>query len=132
LHSNHFGGEGINLIKFTKMKRNYFLPFACLLLLFAACRKETIPTDLPDCIRAKIEAIDQEGHFSPVAEVWKWEVNNEVYYYVSNNCCDRFNELFDPACNRICAPDGGITGNGDGICPNWQATIQKTLVWRDS
>jgi hypothetical protein len=31
-------------------------------------------------------------------------------------CCDRFNHLYDRAGNRICAPSGGITGQGDGKC----------------
>jgi hypothetical protein len=31
-------------------------------------------------------------------------------------CCDRFNYLYDRQGNRICAPTGGLTGNGDGRC----------------
>lgn len=40
--------------------------------------------------------------------------------------------LFDENCNRICAPDGGKTGKGDGKCPDFfEKRTDEKLVWKD-
>jgi len=54
-----------------------------------------------------------------------------VFYYITSDCCDQFNYLYDDKCNLICAPDGGLSGMGNGKCPNFNGQIEKTLVWLD-
>jgi len=44
-------------------------------------------------------------------------IYGDVYYYLPSPCCDIYNFLYDSDGNYLCAPDGGITGRGDGTCP---------------
>jgi len=44
---------------------------------------------------------------------------------------EEFNFLYDDNCKKVCAPDGGFSGAGNGNCPDFQGTIERTLVWED-
>jgi hypothetical protein len=87
-----------------------------ILLLASACSRPEVPPGTPPCVRSLIRSLERR-HISPPASVWRWEIEGESYYYVPPQCCDMPSELYDSDCNRICAPDGGITGQGDGRCP---------------
>lgn len=86
---------------------------------------------MPNCVERKIKKIKKEKVQNPPAKVWEWKVNGETYYYITSDCCDQFNYLYDDKCNEICAPDGGFSGSGDGKCPQFNGPIEKTLVWED-
>ena len=59
--------------------------------------------------------------------------NIENGYYVPPQCCDQFSTLYDADGAVICAPDGGITGRGDGKCPDFfQSRTNEKLFWEDS
>ncbi len=108
--------------------------FACLLmvcLLAGACRKVEIEGAVPDCVKAKIRKIKQERVQSPPAQVDRIEVDGKTYYGFSDGCCDMFYELYDEDCRYVCAPSGGLTGQGDGQCPIWNGVKETTLVWKD-
>lgn len=116
------------------IKRNRILAIVFLLLAnsFFGCEDNNDgDNELPKCVMDKIENIKSQQVWSPPAEVWKWEVDGDVYYYFTSNCCDQFNILYNQDCKRVCAPDGGFTGSGDGMCPDFQGEIKKTLVWKD-
>ena len=93
--------------------------------------KSDLDIDVPACIESKIIAIQNNSVTNPPTEVWRWVDNNKVYYYITSDCCDQFNLLYDTQCNLICAPDGGFSGQGDGNCPTFSNNISKTLVWID-
>lgn len=42
--------------------------------------------------------------------------NGKPAYVISSPCCDQFNYMYDADGQRICAPSGGFTGQGDGRC----------------
>jgi hypothetical protein len=46
-------------------------------------------------------------------------------------CCDKFNIVFDSACNILGYPDGGYAGRGDGKMTDFfkEATDEK-VVWK--
>jgi len=113
----------------NKIKRALIL--LGILVLTINCENSESDSEYPNCIETKINELKNSPVQNPPAEVWKWEVNNEVYYYVTSDCCDQFNILYNENCVSVCAPDGGITGNGDGNCPEFNNTIEKTLVWKD-
>lgn len=105
-----------------------------LLLLFGmlwSCDKQDIEKAIPDCVVEKIEAIKAQPVYSPPGSVWEWKVDGKTYYYVTSDCCDQFNFLYDDECQEVCAPDGGFTGEGDGNCPEFNGQIEKTLIWED-
>lgn len=104
-----------------------------LLVLGWHCSKE-IKTDLPACIQQKIEALKGKPKANPPAEVWEYrnQASGQSYYLFSAACCDQYDELYDVACNYVCAPSGGITGAGDGKCGTLKQSLEKVrLVWKD-
>ncbi|CAF2432111.1 unnamed protein product [Rotaria sp. Silwood2] len=88
--------------------------------------------NIPQCIQKKIDSILAEPVWNPPATIRKYSYNNKPTYLLSSNCCDQFNDLYDKSCNRICAPSGGFTGQGDGQCRDFYQTA-KFLgdVWVD-
>ena len=116
------------------MKKALFTYIAILLgffLLLNSCDKSESEIDAPSCIIKEIQQIENVDVRNPPAKVWKWEVDEQIYYYITSSCCDQFNYLYDVNCIVVCAPDGGITGSGDGNCPAFVGQIEKTLVWED-
>lgn len=100
-------------------------------LTFSSCEKLDLEKDVPNCIERKIRKIKREEVRNPPASVWEWKVDGKTYYYITSDCCDQFNYLFDDNCNEVCAPDGGFSGAGDGNCPQFNGQIEKTLIWED-
>ncbi|HYC40521.1 MAG TPA: hypothetical protein VEB63_08535 [Chitinophagaceae bacterium] len=76
-----------------------------------SCSKE----EMPDCIRRMTEAPATE---SP-QRIDVYEYRGKTVYFVTEDCCDKFNTVYDERCNAICAPSGGITGQGDRKCPDF-------------
>jgi hypothetical protein len=95
-----------------------------ILLLFISCNKSDFQSDIPECVKNGIKSKN------PI-EVWDRKVDGKTYYYFESQCCDQFNVLYDEKCHVICAPNGGITGSGDGNCPEFIGEIEKTLVWEN-
>jgi hypothetical protein len=87
---------------------------------------------VPTCIEEKIEVLKKQAKQNPPASVEQYTYHGKEVYLFSAPCCDFFNELVDENCNRVCAPSGGITGKGDGKCPDFKtaATFGK-VVWKD-
>jgi len=70
---------------------------------------------------------------NPPQSIWQYEYAGRTVYYVPAQCCDMFGSLYDAEGTLICAPDGGITGKGDGRCPDFRAERKnEQLVWRDA
>lgn len=113
--------------------KNKFIQTAiiCVVLFLSNCRSSDIEMDLPYCIKTKIVSILANEVNNPTTQIWKWKVDDKTYYYITSNCCDQYNYLYNSNCEIVCAPDGGISGNGDGNCPSFTTEIQKTLVWED-
>ena len=83
------------------------------------------------CIQQVITAIQNEPVRNPPAKVFRMLFQGETYYYVPSYCCDQYGMLYDSQCNLICHPDGGISGNGDGNCPDIDLT-KGELIWEDT
>lgn len=79
-----------------------------------------------------IEQLKQQPKQNPPAEVVQYTYQGRTVYLVKGGCCDNYNYLFDACGNVLCAASGGITGNGDGRCPDFQtAATNPVLLWRD-
>lgn len=114
-----------------KLKLKFLTVLIPVLLLCISCDKLDLLTEVPLCIEKEIKAIKKEEVRNPPAKVWKWEINGQTFYYITSDCCDQFNYLYDEDCNIVCAPDGGFSGMGDGNCPKFMGPIKQTLVWED-
>src|SRR5687767_7516823 len=85
------------------------------------CKKESLPT----CIESMTK-----GNTSDIPlRIDEYEYNGGRVFYVTEECCDKFNPVYDGSCQMICAPSGGITGKGDGKCPDFasHARFVKTI-----
>ena len=69
---------------------------------------------------------------NPPASIQRYTYNGVEVYYVPPYCCDVPGELYNRDGSFICAPDGGITGQGDGKCPDFfRERSNEELVWAD-
>jgi hypothetical protein len=122
------------------MRKLLLLPLISLLLLACQCCKNETANPTGSCpsggeaLSAKIAELQARPKGNPAYAIWAYTWNGQRVYLVSEaTCCDQFSTLYDECFKSICAPSGGITGKGDGSCPDFQqqATNQQ-LVWRDS
>ena len=86
----------------------------------------------PDGIKAKIAELQAQPKANPSYEIWEYKYQGQKVYLITADCCDQYTTVYDACLHTLCAPSGGFTGRGDGLCPefNKQATDKK-LVWRD-
>ena len=88
---------------------------------------------IPKAVAALIHDLETAPVRNPPAFVARYDYAGHVVYYVPPHCCDFFGDLYDAAGQVICHPDGGLTGKGDGRCPDFFTQRQhETIIWRDS
>jgi hypothetical protein len=64
--------------------------------------------------------------------VTRYAYRGKEVYYIPPHCCDIRSQLFDAECRTICQPDGGLTGRGDGKCPDFMtARSGGELIWKE-
>ena len=92
-----------------------------------SCDNHEVVEGTPKCIVQEIE--NEEGYC--LARVVKYTYNdNVVYLFELGLCMDEFWYLYDEDCNVICAPCGGLDGQGDGNCSDfYQISIEEEVVW---
>jgi len=116
------------------MIRTICISALLMLLMGFSCERYVFDDDVPDCVRRMARTLGNEGVRNPPAVISEWTLaTGEKYYYVPPYCCDMFGLLYDSECNLICAPDGGIAGDGDGQCPEEiLSNIENTeIIWQD-
>ncbi len=113
-------------IKFT-MK----LIMVSFILALFSCNDKECDKEIPPCIEKLINELKSDPVRNPPGQVWEWDTDEGIYYYITSDCCDQWNYLYDDQCNIVCAPDGGISGMGDGKCLDIGDNIVKSLIWSD-
>ena len=69
---------------------------------------------------------------NPPHRIVRFRYRDQMVYYVPPSCCDRPSILYDAKGEVMCAPDGGMTGRGDGRCADFhQKKSDESLVWSD-
>jgi hypothetical protein len=80
-----------------------------------------------------IERFQSEPVTNPPRSVVRYAYKGDTVFFVPAPCCDFTSELYSSAGELLCAPDGGITGRGDGKCTDFMTTRKDALsVWQDS
>ncbi|MBD1397417.1 hypothetical protein H9Q13_09590 [Pontibacter sp. JH31] len=119
-----------------------------LLLLMAMESCQTTDTTVPDVAGEKaseqakpqptawlsemIRGLKEDSVANPPAKVYRYTYNEQEVYYLTGRCCDIPSKVYDVDGNLLCEPDGGITGKGDGRCPDFLDTrTNETLIWED-
>jgi hypothetical protein len=89
-------------------------------------------TSRPRWLEAKIQGHLAEARQNPPVQISRYAYKGQVVYYETLGCCDRFSNLYTEKGKLICHPEGGITGKGDGQCPDFDKNkTNEMLVWRD-
>jgi hypothetical protein len=102
-----------------------------LLFLLAACAQAT-QTKNPAWVDQMIKKFEKDPVANPPLSVWKYEYSGQVVYFVPAHCCDITSVVYDAEGNMVCAPDGGITGKGDGKCSDFfDQRSNEQLIWQD-
>ncbi len=86
----------------------------------------------PEFVQKMIERFQSSPPENPPRTVTRYDYKGQTVFYVSAPCCDHMSELYTSDGKLLCAPDGGITGRGDGKCTDF-ATAKKgeLVVWQD-
>lgn len=85
----------------------------------------------PACLQKAFDSYAaKRGKSDPPATITRWNYNGKTVWGIPAPCCDQFNVVVDDSCKTVCAPSGGITGRGDGKCPDFQSKATgETQVW---
>jgi hypothetical protein len=106
--------------------------FFVMLAAVAGCSR-TADEDVPLFVDQLISEFEAGPEKNPPGSVWRYEFKGNVVFYVPPSCCDIPGELYDNGGNFICSPDGGITGDGNGKCPDFfSERTEAYLVWADN
>ena len=97
------------------------------LVLFSLYAHAQHPTQ-PKWVQRLITRLQSEPVRNPPAKIIRYTNAHRSYYYVPPAAGDQFSSLYNSAGKQICAPDGGMTGGGDGKCPSF---VRKMLFSRD-
>jgi hypothetical protein len=95
-----------------------------------ACRGGSSHNEsIPKCLGEEIKGIENSRMD---AKIYRYKYNGRIVYYVQNYIGpDGFSALYDDDCKLICHPDGGITGRGDGKCPDFhQSKTDEFLIYQ--
>ena len=114
------------------MKNILFATGLFFITAFASCKKQQC-LNIPDCIANKIVQLKNAPKQNLPAVIVEFTYRNKKVYYITSDCCDPYNYLYDSDCNVLCAPDGGIAGHDDGTCKDFnQIRSDGNVVWKDN
>jgi hypothetical protein len=83
-------------------------------------------------LQTLIAKIESEPVSNPPTAISSYTYRGGTVYFRPSRCCDIRSELYDADRRLICQPDGGLTGKGDGRCPDFAATrTDERVVWLD-
>lgn len=103
-----------------------------LFILLTGCSDPSSINGEPEWVTILINEFKSKPVGNPPQSIWQYTYDNQIVYYVPPQCCDQFSTLYYKEGNEICAPDGGITGNGDGKCPDFfEKRANEKLIWQD-
>ena len=86
----------------------------------------------PLWLQDRIAAVLAERKRNPITRILRYTYKGQTVYYESAPCCDQLSKVFDTKGRLTCQPEGGITGKGDGKCPDFHKNkTNEKLVWQD-
>jgi hypothetical protein len=89
--------------------------------------------EVPVWVTEMIRQMERAEVTNPPSYLARYEYAGATVYYVPPHCCDVASSLYDESGTLICGPDGGLSGRGDGRCPDFFAARRnEKIIWRDS
>jgi hypothetical protein len=110
----------------------------CVLMLLMnsmTCEISAEEYQFPDWVTKLIEKEKTGAVANPPASLSRCKYKGGAVYYLPPRCCDIPGVLYDENGIVICNPSGGLTGRGDGRCPDFFQEYEKrdcVVIWRDS
>ena len=91
------------------------------------------PAQKPAWVDTLIATFEAAPVANPPQRILRYRYRDEFVYYVPPTCCDRPSVLYDAKGTILCAPDGGITGRGDGKCADFRdRRSEESVIWSDA
>jgi hypothetical protein len=110
-----------------------FIIALLLVMLVGSCSPSTPGEKNPLWVTALIAKYATEPVGNPPQSIWRYKFKGQTVYYTPPQCCDQMGILYDASGTIICYPDGGLTGKGDGRCPDFSTLrSNEKLVWQDA
>jgi len=120
------------------MEPRRFLLFAavlcCLYVLVASCadKSPVSPGRAPGWLTSLIRNFERDPVASPPLSITRYEYKGEVVYFVPPRCCDIWSDVYRADGSLLCHANGGITGRGDGQCPDFLSERKnEQIIWQD-
>lgn len=87
----------------------------------------------PGWVDELIATLESRTVWNPPALLARYEYRDAIVYYLPPHCCDIPAVLYNEQGEIICSPSGGITGRGDGKCPDfYDERKNEKIIWKDS
>ena len=113
------------------MKKIIFV--LCLFCFLIIGCSQSISPENPDWVEKLIVEFKNQPVGNPPQSIYRYEYNGQNVYYVPPQCCDQFSALYDEKGKILGAPDGGISGSGDGrLTDFFTERKDEKLIWKDS
>ena len=112
---------------------------------FSACRKpaitsengivsypKTTETAIPEWLQKQITAFRNAKPANPPIKISRYNYQGKTVYYITGRCCDIPSQVYSVEGQKLCEPEGGFTGRGDGKCTDFFETrTDEKLIWED-
>lgn len=83
------------------------------------------------CVQEKINFLEARGAAADTTAIIQFYYNGQLVYLYFTECCDQYNVLYDSSCQMICLPTGGLSGGGDGSCPDFtDRAVYIKKIWQ--
>lgn len=113
------------------MRLMRYLFVACASCAFAQAL--SVADDTPAFVKALIAGFEKAPRTNPPARIVRYRWHAQTVYYVPPRCCDVQGVLYGADGARLCEPEGGFVGGGDGKCPDFRdQRSDEHLVWKDA
>lgn len=115
------------------MKKSIFLILMFLTFYANHCSHPSSADEYPEWLEEFIIQFQNEPVRNPPQSIWQYEYGGKIVFYIPPQCCDQYSILYDSDGNIICFPDGGLSGYGDGRCPDFFSERKnEKLIWKDN
>lgn len=85
-----------------------------------------------DWLNELIALLESEPVRNPPALIARYSYEEETVYWVPSYCCDEMSTLYSSEGEIICSPGGGLSGDGDGVCPDFfDLRSDEEIIWED-
>ena len=112
--------------------KKWILILSILIIFITGCNSASKSTN-PAWVDRLIKKFESQPIGNPPQSIWSYEYQGRTVYYIPAQCCDQYSRLYNTKGKQICAPDGGLTGSGDGKCTDFMSKrSNEHLIWKDS